>query len=162
MKRAFQKALAWTYATNTTRTTRLQRQACGNTARLLIAVCCGVRGRVLAWHIVGSIPAAETVFCYLLQINYKLRSIYKSWKAQWFGIHFNLVGPSKSVLVYAFYSLEYVLGLTRCSGVCAKIILLYKKSLAVFPQACLCKRVVLVVFVASVHARAFWKALFTR
>ena len=32
----------------------------------------------------------------------------------------------------------------------------------VFPQACLCKRVVLVVFVASVHARAFWKALFTR
>ena len=37
-----------------------------------------------------------------------------------------------------------------------------QKSLAVFPQACLCKRVVLVVFVASVHARAFWKALFTR
>ena len=34
MKRAFQKALAWTDATNTTRTTRLQRQACGNTARL--------------------------------------------------------------------------------------------------------------------------------
>ena len=37
-----------------------------------------------------------------------------------------------------------------------------QKSLAVVPQACLCKRVVLVVFVASVHARAFWKALFTR
>ena len=37
-----------------------------------------------------------------------------------------------------------------------------QKSLAVFPQAFLCKRVVLVVFVASVHARAFWKALFTR
>ena len=37
-----------------------------------------------------------------------------------------------------------------------------QKSLAVFPQACLCKRVVLVIFVASVHARAFWKALFTR
>ena len=37
-----------------------------------------------------------------------------------------------------------------------------QKSLAVFPQACLCKRVVLVVFVASVHARAFCKALFTR
>ena len=38
----------------------------------------------------------------------------------------------------------------------------YIKSLAVFPQACICKRVVLVVFVALVHARAFWKALFTR
>ena len=36
-----------------------------------------------------------------------------------------------------------------------------RKSFAIFPQACLCKRVVLVVFVASVHARAFWKALFT-
>ena len=35
MKRAFQKALAWTDATNTTRTKRLQRQACGNTARLI-------------------------------------------------------------------------------------------------------------------------------
>ena len=34
MKSAFQKALALTDATNTTRTTRLQRQACGNTARL--------------------------------------------------------------------------------------------------------------------------------
>ena len=31
----------------------------------------------------------------------------------------------------------------------------YNKSLAVLPQACLCKRVVLVVFVVSVHARAF-------
>ena len=30
------------------------------------------------------------------------------------------------------------------------------KSLEVFPQDCLCKRVVLVVFVTSVHARAFW------
>ena len=37
-----------------------------------------------------------------------------------------------------------------------------QKSLAIFPQACLCKRVVLVVFVASGHARAFWEALFTR
>ena len=36
------------------------------------------------------------------------------------------------------------------------IIIGCQKSLAVFPQACLCKRVVLVVFVASVHARAFW------
>ena len=35
-----------------------------------------------------------------------------------------------------------------------------QKSLAVFPQAYLCKRVVLDVFVASVHARAFWKAIF--
>ena len=34
VKRAFQKALAWTDATNTTNTTRLQRQACGNTAIL--------------------------------------------------------------------------------------------------------------------------------
>ena len=34
----------------------------------------------------------------------------------------------------------------------------WQKRLAVFPQTCLCKRVVLVVFVASVHARA----LFTR
>ena len=37
-----------------------------------------------------------------------------------------------------------------------------QKSLAVFTQVTLCKRVVLVVFVASVHAGAFWKALFTR
>ena len=42
------------------------------------------------------------------------------------------------------------------------LIISCQKSLAVFPQACLCKRVVLVVFVASVHASAFWKALFTR
>ena len=35
-----------------------------------------------------------------------------------------IVGPSKSVLVYALHSLEYVLGLTRCSGVCAKIIII--------------------------------------
>ena len=33
------------------------------------------------------------------------------------------VGPSKSVLVYALHSLENVLGLTRYSDVCAKIIL---------------------------------------
>ena len=37
---------------------------------------------------------------------------------------------------------------------------LLKPCLVVFPQACLCKRVVLVLFVASVHARAFWKHVF--
>ena len=44
-------------------------------------------------------------------------------KGWWFGVHNNQVGPSMSVLVYALHSLEYVLGLTQCSGVCAKIIL---------------------------------------
>jgi len=43
----------------------------------------------------------------------------------------------------------------------SSIIIGCQKSFAVFPKACLCKRVVLVVFVASVHGRAFWKALFT-
>ena len=33
-----------------------------------------------------------------------------------------IVGPSKSVLVYALHSLEYVLGLARCSGVRAKLL----------------------------------------
>ena len=63
-------------------------------------------------------------------------------------------GASKSVLVYALYSLENVLGLSRFRVFVPNLYNGCQKSLAVFPQACLCKRVVLVVFVASVHARA--------
>ena len=40
-----------------------------------------------------------------------------------------IIGPSKSVLVYALHSLEYVLGLARFQVFVPKLLLYYKKSL---------------------------------
>ena len=40
-----------------------------------------------------------------------------------------IISPSKSVLVDALHSSEYVLGLTRCSGVSAKIIIIFLRCL---------------------------------
>ena len=53
---------------------------------ILPAVCCGVRGRALALHTGVRRFDSRGRDCLLLFADYKLRSIYKSWKAQF---HFN-------------------------------------------------------------------------
>ena len=55
----------------------------------LFAVWCDVRGRALASHTGVRRFDSRGRNCLLLFPDYKLRTIYKSWKAQWFAIHFN-------------------------------------------------------------------------
>ena len=64
------------------------------------SVCCVVRDRALASHTGVRRFDSRGGDCLLLLADYKLRSIYKSRKAQWSGIHFKLGAPSKFVLVY--------------------------------------------------------------
>ena len=53
------------------------------------AVCCGVRGRALALHTGVRRFDSRGGNSLLLFSDYKLRSIYKSWKSQWVGSNFN-------------------------------------------------------------------------
>ena len=52
-------------------------------------VCCAVRGRALASHTGVRRFHSRGIDCLLLFTDHKLRSIYKSWRAQLFGIHCN-------------------------------------------------------------------------
>ena len=54
---------------------------------VIIAVCCGVRGRALASH--TGVRSFDSRGGDSLFADNKLRSIYKSRKALLFGIHFN-------------------------------------------------------------------------